>query len=53
MIVEYGLDLGMHRHEVLADATVDDIIYYMAVKSLQYQEEKSAARRAAVRAKHK
>ncbi len=51
MIVDYSVAVGKYWHEVIEEATVDDIIYYMASKDLQYQEEQRVKRKAAARAR--
>ncbi len=45
------MSVGKYMHEVLVEAHLDDIIYYMAVKDLEYKEERSAQARATARAK--
>ena len=38
-------------HEVMEEATLDDITYFIAAKNLQAQEERRASARANARAK--
>lgn len=50
-MVEYALALGKYDHEVRRDATMDDIARYIALRNIQYDEDRRARNQAQLRAK--
>lgn len=51
--MEYSLAIGKYVHEVVEEATTDDLMLFIAVRNVEAKEQERARRRAAAQAKIK